>query len=92
MYCRCAMYIIENDYRNYRIFTFTIFETIFAWASSNTLYKSFEITVIQIGIPEDLIERTLWKVPVKVPPLLPAVSRYSIEHQRTDRLNHLQYL
>ena len=38
--------IIENDYRNYRIFTFTIFETIFE-------YKSFEI-----GIPKDLIEST----------------------------------
>ena len=23
--------------------------------------------------PEDLIERPLWKVPVKVPPLLPAI-------------------
>ena len=32
-----------------------------------------EITVIRIGIPEDLIERTLWKVPVKVPPLLPPI-------------------
>ena len=50
-------YIIENDYRNYRIFTFTIFKTIFILDIFE--YKSFEITVILIAIPEDLIERTL---------------------------------
>ena len=58
------MYIIENYYRNYRIFTFTIFETIFILDIFE--YKSFEITFIRIGIPEYLI-----KVPVKVLPLLP---------------------
>ena len=76
MYCRCTrtdpearslkMYIIENDYRNYRIFRDYFCLGIFE-------YKSFEITVIQIGIPEDLIESTLWKVTVKVLPLLPAI-------------------
>ena len=50
------LYSIENDNRNYRIFTLIICETILILDISE--YKSFVITVIRIGIPKDLIEST----------------------------------